>query len=191
MSLKVQKHPSFPYCLHCWTVNHILFNLPFTSNVLKEALLTSMNSSWALAFLIFSACLGCVSVSLLASPSSLSLLCTFLLVFEIGQEFLGHLCWPSVTPAIISVCQKGLIFYFEKAVFEDKGAHLGSFGWPGQNFPFEVLLRHSLNKTKYVDLKVQDSILYTFLRILNATVLCLLQPIHSHSPPILPAELTP
>lgn len=89
-------------------------------------------------------------------------------------------------PAVISACQKGLIFYFEKVVFEDKAAHLGSFGQPGQNFPCKILLRHSLNNPKYVDLKVQDSVLYTILRILNATVLCLLQPRHSHSPPVLP-----
>lgn len=191
MSLKVQKHPLLPCCLHCWTVNHILFNHPFASSVHKKALLTSYQFELQLSFGFPNFLLGCFSVSPLASPSPLPLLCTFLFVFEIGQEFLSHLCWPSVMPAVISVCQKGLIFYFEKAVFEDKGAHLGSFGWPGQNFPCEVLLRHSLNKAKYVDLKVQDSVLYTFLRILNATVLCLLQPIHSHSPPVLPAELTP
>lgn len=126
-----------------------------------------------------------MSLYRLASPSSLPLLCTFVFVFEISQEFLSHLCWPSVTPAVISVCQKELMFYFEKAVFEDKAAHLGSFGQPGQNFPCEILLRHSLNKTKYADLKVQDPVLYTFLRILNATVVCLLQPRYSHSPPIL------
>lgn len=40
--------------------------------------LTSFNSSWALAFLIVSAYLDCVSISLLASPSSLPLLCTSL-----------------------------------------------------------------------------------------------------------------
>lgn len=167
---------------------HILFNLPFGSSVLKEALLISYQFQLQLSFgfLIVSACLDCVSISLLASPSSLPLLCTFLFVFEISQEFLSHLCWPSVMTAVISACQKGLIFYFEKAVFEDKAAHLGFFGQPGQNFPREILLRHSLSKPKYVDLKVQDSVLYMFLRILNATILCLLQPRHSCSPPILP-----
>lgn len=122
--------------------------------------------------------------SCLASPSSLPLLCTF--VFEISQEFLSHLCWPSVIPAVISACQKGQIFYFKKAVFEDKAVPLGSFRQPGQNFPCEMLQRHYLNEPKYIDLKVQDSVFYTFLRILNATILCLLQPRHSHSPPILP-----
>lgn len=93
---------------------------------------TSFNSSWALALLTVPAHLGCVSVSLLASPSSLPLLCTFSSVFELSQEFLGHLWWPSIMPALISAHQKGL-FYFEKAVFQDKAACLGPFGRPGQS----------------------------------------------------------
>lgn len=51
VSLRVQKHPLLPCCLHCWTVNHILFNLPFASSVLKEALLiTSYQFELQLSF---------------------------------------------------------------------------------------------------------------------------------------------
>lgn len=49
--------------------------------------LTSFNSSWALAFLTVPACLGCVSIPLLASPSSLPPLHTFSFVFELSQHW--------------------------------------------------------------------------------------------------------
>jgi len=36
-------------------------------------------------------------------------------------------------PALLSAREKGVFFYFEKAVFEDKSVLLGLFGRPGQS----------------------------------------------------------
>lgn len=189
ISFKVQR-ASFVTTLPALLNSKPMFSLSFhlLPVYLKKpffTFLTGFNSSWALTYLTVPACLGCVSVSLLASLSSLPPLCTFSFVFELSQEFLDHLCWPSVMPALLSACQKGMFFYFEKAIFEDKAAHLGPL-WEARAVPYENLPRHALSKPKYVVLKIQDSVLYTFLRILNATMPCLLQPRPSHSPPILP-----
>lgn len=180
---KYKKHPLLPYCLHCWTVNHIFFNFPFASSVRKEALLISYQFQLQLSF-GFPNCFCLLGLCLYISAGQPILTSTSVCVWHqsgVPQSSVLGFCHACCNFCLSERTDFFTLTRLSLKIKQHTWVPLGD-----QNFPCEILLRHSLNKLKYVDLKVQGSVLYMFLRIFNATILCLLQPRHSCSPPILP-----
>lgn len=135
VSMSAWKYKALPLLPGVCTVGqqtYIFFNLSFASSALRKAILHISYQCWLQLNFGFPNCLCMPGLCLRfppASPSSPLPLCSFFCTFELSQDFLDHLCWPSVMPALLPAHQNGL-FYFQKAVFEDKAARLGSQGCP-------------------------------------------------------------
>lgn len=108
----------------------------FASSVLKKVLRISYEFQLQLSFGFLNCpCMLrlCVCIPLGQSILTFTSALLFSVCLSSVQEFRDRLWWPSVMPALLSACQKGLFFYFEKAVFEDKAALLCPFGRPEQS----------------------------------------------------------
>lgn len=135
VSMSAWKYKALPLLPGVCTVGQqtcIFFNLSFASSALRKAILHISYQYWLQLNLGFPNCLCMPGLCLCfpsAGPSSPLPLCIFSCTFELSQDFLYDLCWPSVMPALLSAHQNGLFCYLQKAVFED--CTLGHFGMPG------------------------------------------------------------